>query len=199
MPECQVCQKSFQPSNNRAKAQHPKYCSGSCKAKAWRQRNPKAYREQGQRYNQKRSPRNEPKSCAVCSKIIPNNRRGPGVQTCSEDCTQNQRKQKRLKLYHTKRRSIQDAKCLVGCAKCGYNAYGGALDFHHLDPSEKDVKNLNYQTVKFQKEIAKCVLVCKNCHAELHDLMRRDSFRYHEETCKLQRATIILRHLPRLA
>ena len=57
------------------------------------------------------------------------------------------------------------------CVKCGYNKYPGALDFHHLDPSKKDFsisrkKNCSFDIIK--PELDKCVLVCRNCHAELH-------------------------------
>jgi len=57
------------------------------------------------------------------------------------------------------------------CAKCGYNKYAGALDFHHLDPSKKDFtiarrKNCSLETIK--PELDKCILLCRNCHAELH-------------------------------
>ena len=57
------------------------------------------------------------------------------------------------------------------CVKCGYNKYPGALDFHHLDPSKKDFaisrkKNCSFDIIK--PELDKCILVCRNCHAELH-------------------------------
>ncbi len=57
------------------------------------------------------------------------------------------------------------------CVKCGYDKCPGALDFHHLDPSKKDFsisrkKNCSFETIK--PELDKCILVCRNCHAELH-------------------------------
>ena len=57
------------------------------------------------------------------------------------------------------------------CIKCGYNKYSGALDFHHGDSSKKDfslsVKGLCYSWNTVVKEAEKCVLLCKNCHAEV--------------------------------
>lgn len=57
------------------------------------------------------------------------------------------------------------------CCKCGYNKYRGALEFHHLDPVTKD-HNLammqNYSKAALKEEIDKCILVCANCHRELH-------------------------------
>jgi predicted HNH restriction endonuclease len=45
------------------------------------------------------------------------------------------------------------------------------MDFHHLDPSlkSKDVKSLMCgRWDKIQEELDKCVLLCANCHRELH-------------------------------
>ena len=58
------------------------------------------------------------------------------------------------------------------CQLCGYKRYAGALDFHHLDPKKKDfgisVRGLTRSWEKIKKEIDKCVLVCANCHREIH-------------------------------
>lgn len=58
------------------------------------------------------------------------------------------------------------------CEKCGYNKYIGALQFHHIDPKEKDpnwerFKNRKFDD-KFKNELNKCMLLCANCHAEIH-------------------------------
>ncbi|MDP3772266.1 MAG: HNH endonuclease signature motif containing protein [bacterium] len=58
------------------------------------------------------------------------------------------------------------------CQLCGYKRYAGALDFHHLDPKKKDfgisVRGVTRSWEKIKKEINKCVLVCANCHREIH-------------------------------
>ena len=60
------------------------------------------------------------------------------------------------------------------CEICGYNKYIGALDFHHKNPKEKDFRLSNsfnrYRTKweKVIKELDKCMLVCSNCHREIH-------------------------------
>lgn len=63
----------------------------------------------------------------------------------------------------------KDKKCEI----CGYNKYPEILDFHHKDDKgkvatiNKLMKNLsNLDTI--QSEINKCMLVCPNCHRELH-------------------------------
>lgn len=60
------------------------------------------------------------------------------------------------------------------CEKCGYNHNIAALDFHHLNPEEKEFaidlrKFSNMSLEKLQKELDKCILVCANCHRELHN------------------------------
>ena len=62
----------------------------------------------------------------------------------------------------------KDGKCIF----CGYNRYFGALEFHHLDPKGKDfglgANGLTRSWKRTLKELAKCVLVCSNCHKEIH-------------------------------
>lgn len=57
------------------------------------------------------------------------------------------------------------------CEVCGYNKCPAALSFHHKDPSEKDFgissgKIRGWDKIKI--ELDKCMLVCNNCHAEIH-------------------------------
>lgn len=59
------------------------------------------------------------------------------------------------------------------CCCCGYNKCMWALALHHLNPDEKEMtlssiranpKNWNI----IVKELRKCILVCHNCHSEIH-------------------------------
>jgi len=56
------------------------------------------------------------------------------------------------------------------CSNCGYNKCNAALEFHHLDPNEKDINYLNNRMsfTKLKSELDKCVLLCANCHREHH-------------------------------
>jgi 5-methylcytosine-specific restriction endonuclease McrA len=58
------------------------------------------------------------------------------------------------------------------CQKCGYNKYIGALEFHHINPEEKDfnpssLKKYTMDT-RITEELDKCILLCSNCHRETH-------------------------------
>ncbi len=57
------------------------------------------------------------------------------------------------------------------CCKCGYNKNDAALCIHHLNNKNKnfDWNQLRLRTWNIvEKEINKCILVCCNCHAEIH-------------------------------
>ncbi len=57
------------------------------------------------------------------------------------------------------------------CWQCGYNKNYAALDFHHFDPSIKSFgvnSNSKGTLDELRKEAEKCVLLCRNCHSELH-------------------------------
>lgn len=57
------------------------------------------------------------------------------------------------------------------CEICGYNKCINALEFHHLNPNEKEfgLSNGNIKSLeRLKKEVEKCILVCSNCHHEIH-------------------------------
>jgi hypothetical protein len=60
-----------------------------------------------------------------------------------------------------------------GCSICGYSRCSTALEFHHVDASVKEQTPSklinNYSTIeRMLEEVNKCVLVCSNCHREIH-------------------------------
>jgi hypothetical protein len=59
------------------------------------------------------------------------------------------------------------------CSICGYSKSNGALEFHHTDPTKKDFgiahKGYTMSWDKIKKELDKCVLLCCNCHREVHE------------------------------
>tara|TARA_Y100000310_G_C20007586_1_gene501398 strand:+ start:67 stop:510 length:444 start_codon:yes stop_codon:yes gene_type:complete len=57
------------------------------------------------------------------------------------------------------------------CSNCGYDKCPDALEFHHPDPAQKDptFRSIRYWGIKkAQNELDKCILLCCNCHREIH-------------------------------
>ena len=57
------------------------------------------------------------------------------------------------------------------CTECGYDRSIAALDFHHSDPDAKEfgISQLRFHVFEAVKqELDKCVILCSNCHRELH-------------------------------
>lgn len=57
------------------------------------------------------------------------------------------------------------------CEICGYDKCINALEFHHVDPSQKDFGIANGNAISLEKakrEVDKCLMVCANCHREIH-------------------------------
>lgn len=58
------------------------------------------------------------------------------------------------------------------CQICGYNKCNAALDFHHVNPKNKSgvlaymFSRCSWDKIK--EELDKCILVCANCHREIH-------------------------------
>jgi len=61
------------------------------------------------------------------------------------------------------------------CQGCGYRNCVQALQFHHVNPEHKDFsfsRAGSKSWERLQVELDKCVLVCANCHAEIHSGIR---------------------------
>ena len=91
------------------------------------------------------------------------------------------RKQKILKARQKKKNSdankkfIRRFKSIFGCSVCGYKKSLLALHFHHVGPKVNEVsKMFGYSRKNIKKEIRNCILVCSNCHCEIHDKKQKD-------------------------
>ena len=72
--------------------------------------------------------------------------------------------------YADKKRLLVDAKG-GKCSSCGYGKCLSALTFHHTDRGLKSFTisaNLGLPMDVLEKETAKCILLCLNCHAEVN-------------------------------
>lgn len=57
------------------------------------------------------------------------------------------------------------------CERCGYDKCIWAFDFHHKKPNKKDFSISTYYYLawdKIKKELDKCIMICSNCHREIH-------------------------------
>lgn len=57
------------------------------------------------------------------------------------------------------------------CQICGYSKCHRTLHFHHVNPKSKDFSftGIAYiDWIEIENELKKCILVCANCHGEIH-------------------------------
>jgi dsDNA-binding SOS-regulon protein len=67
---------------------------------------------------------------------------------------------------------LKEYKQNLSCVRCN-EKHPACLDFHHLNGREKDasVSNMISQGFSMEtiiKEIGKCIVLCRNCHAKEH-------------------------------
>lgn len=101
--------------------------------------------------------------CNVCNKqYIYSKKKGHTLTTCNT-CRSN-------KIRNDNRKKATDYKG-GKCNICGYSKCIDALCFHHVNPKEKSFglsNNYNKEWTVLKEELDKCILLCLNCHAELH-------------------------------
>lgn len=62
-------------------------------------------------------------------------------------------------------RFIKEEGC---CSRCGMTGWW-RLAFHHTDPTQKDITIALVRSMpQLKLELPKCILVCHNCHADIH-------------------------------
>jgi len=115
------------------------------------------------------------KPCKICKKII--NSVYSQTRYC-KTCKKIIIKKKNVVNVSKRRRKLKElAVAYKGgscrAKKCGYNRSIAALEFHHLDPNKKDFSLSSSGTTKswdsIKIELDKCVLLCANCHREIHN------------------------------
>ena len=112
------------------------------------------------------------KMCNRCKKNKPTDefyskRNGNGFTPYCKPCTSNQTVE-RQQAFKKQCVEYKGGKC----AECDYDYYVGALEFHHLDPNEKDFSISHVKLTAFddriKKELDKCIILCSRCHKEEH-------------------------------
>lgn len=104
----------------------------------------------------------ETKICTKCGRELPLNQfnwRDKAKGTRGADCKQCHSGYMKAK-YQEKKETIQDIKAGLKCQKCGYDKCAEVLDFHHINPEEKEDKiarmiSNNYSLDKVKEEMKK--------------------------------------------
>ncbi len=94
----------------------------------------------------------------------------------TEEIRQSWREQA-LKRTQDRRTFINEYKSKCSCKKCN-ESRSYVLDFHHIDPTQKDFDLGNgskYGIEKLKEELEKCITLCRNCHAEFHYLEKEQN------------------------
>lgn len=112
--------------------------------------------------------------CTTCDVLL----RGRQRRFCSLVCKNSDTNNRHQNYISQQERGLQRKLMLIEeaggcCTRCGYARNAAALTWHHLNPVEKkfqlDLRSLsNRSEQRVRDEIAKCILLCANCHAEVH-------------------------------
>ncbi len=114
------------------------------------------------------------KICEICqNKFDTNSSSRIYCYNCSGDSTRRDNQSRKHQKTVLRRSMKLQAIKLLGnkSCLCGYNKCIDALEFHHRNPSEKEFKLGSGNTISwkdYKNEALKCILVCSNCHKEIH-------------------------------
>ena len=159
---CLNCNNEFSP-----RTRNHRYCSTKCCNQAFHKRHPDRQSKYAHKSRMKVAV-----YCKVCKNPIPIENRKMGVVFCSNVCRTSQKRENAKKYQLAKKQSVEQYKLSRGCCRCHYKVCAAALDFHHLKPAEKmcGLKQSSWSPTskRVQAELKKCIILCKNCHYELH-------------------------------
>lgn len=109
--------------------------------------------------------------CIGCGKKLT----GKQTKFCGAKCKSHFHQCYPLQKIRGIKRKLQFVQSFGGqCSVCGYQKNLSALTFHHTKPARKgfqiDVRAFSNRTIeRISVELKKCILLCNNCHAELHN------------------------------
>lgn len=154
--KCVICGNEFEAARSTKK-----YCSIECQNASRREKY--ANKEKNQKDT---SYKGKPKICPICGKEFYPLTSTAHQRTCCYNCMPNGVQLTRG-MFLAKIKESRGGKCI----RCGYDRCIKALEFHHIDPSKKDftISNDHFHLLEAVEESKKCILICSNCHKELHD------------------------------
>lgn len=115
--------------------------------------------------------------CPICgNKFQPIKRLGGQNRKICYDCVPDglAKYDRHKQIRKVLKEKAAEEKLKRGCDRCGYNKYPQVLEWHHDgdNKSFNPADRLKDGSVKawedYQEEIAKCSLLCANCHREVH-------------------------------
>lgn len=113
--------------------------------------------------------------CKVCAKEKPLKLFAKNGKSYRSRCRECEASTQRKKIQVTMEYLISFK---TKCCLCGYNKCKSALEFHHLDSKTKEFNLTQYAgrraftentKLMIDREIKKCVILCANCHREIHE------------------------------
>jgi len=122
------------------------------------------------------------KECIICKKLLPISSFYKKRNDCRGCCrkrikvwrTKNQKKYRKIHArfcakYYRQLKDLRDSiLSLNPCIVCQEKRVG-CLDFHHVDPSKKDICIRScHSPKKIMREVVKCTVLCANCHRLYH-------------------------------
>ena len=132
----------------------------------------------------------EGKTCAKCKRMLAfekfskNSNAPDGLTWYCKDCVKHGDRKRYIAINGERDRNLRQQlkndyieKMGGGCARCGYSEFIAALDFHHTEDKEGQISVLMGHAIPalkpeklaaLEQELAKCILLCTNCHRGLH-------------------------------
>jgi len=108
-------------------------------------------------------------NCIVCSKALT----GKQTMYCSTNCKKSVHQSYVAQKKRGLTRRLDFVQKLGGeCSKCGYSTNLAGLAFHHLRDKkfQLDMRAFSNRNIEpILAELDKCILLCHNCHAEVHN------------------------------
>jgi hypothetical protein len=129
--------------------------------------------------------RNKLKQCSKCKQLKLRNeffvcsRNKDGLAESCKSCRKkwNCTEKSKLTIKNDNKKFVTQYQKLLtilkinGCSICGYDKCISALEFHHVNPRDKKFRIIGIYTARkdFFDELNKTLLLCSNCHRELHE------------------------------
>ena len=115
------------------------------------------------------------RTCLVCAVELTGRQRSFCSRRCKNAWTNNKHQNYVSQQQRGRERRLLLIQRKGGCCeRCGYNRNNAALAFHHITPAAKSFpidlrscSNTCWQSLLDEAE--KCMLLCLNCHSEIHN------------------------------